>query len=311
MSDSQTHEYKHILPLLPASATWDEPITHDRFANQPMIRRIRAEMYASEAGTLYLDQSDAADMSGPTTVSLAVAADTTALFPWTKLTKRYYRWRFANDAAAQTARPTLKAEESGRPVYDTYVEDGQDEALGAKADTAATTDTGTFSLIALFKRLLEKWTAGITISGSSLSYVAGNYDATATAATGGGTTDITITPPAGKRYRMKALRFFIGAVPGATTGTKTLTLGHMGLLNELTAALVTANYNATAGIREWEGNGTLSQQPGDDGGFAEALRALSVTADTPLVARITNNTDAVMNNLVTLRILWEVDNLAS
>lgn len=165
MSGSQTHEYKHILPLLPASATWNEPITHDRFANQPMIRRIRAEMYASEAGTLYLDQSDAADMSGPTTVSLAVAADTTALFPWTKLTKRYYRWRFANDAAVQTARPILKAEESGRPVYDTYVEDGQDEALGAKVDTAATTDTGTFSLIALFKRLLQKWTAGITISG--------------------------------------------------------------------------------------------------------------------------------------------------
>jgi hypothetical protein len=34
------------------------------------------------------------------------------------------------------------------------VADGADVALGAKADAAATTDTGTFSLIALFKRLL-------------------------------------------------------------------------------------------------------------------------------------------------------------
>jgi hypothetical protein len=39
------------------------------------------------------------------------------------------------------------------------VADGDDEALGAKADTAATDDTGTWSLIALFKRLLQKVTA--------------------------------------------------------------------------------------------------------------------------------------------------------
>ncbi|RUU48698.1 hypothetical protein EOD08_01535 [Mesorhizobium sp. M6A.T.Ca.TU.002.02.2.1] len=35
------------------------------------------------------------------------------------------------------------------------VRDGMDEALGAKADPAATTDTGAFSLIALVKRLLS------------------------------------------------------------------------------------------------------------------------------------------------------------
>lgn len=36
------------------------------------------------------------------------------------------------------------------------IRDGMDEALGAMADAAATTDAGTFSLIALFKRLLGK-----------------------------------------------------------------------------------------------------------------------------------------------------------
>lgn len=36
------------------------------------------------------------------------------------------------------------------------IADGADAAIGAKADTAATSDTGTFSLIALFKRLLQK-----------------------------------------------------------------------------------------------------------------------------------------------------------
>jgi hypothetical protein len=38
------------------------------------------------------------------------------------------------------------------------IADGADVAEGAKADAAATTDTGTFSLIALFKRLLQKFT---------------------------------------------------------------------------------------------------------------------------------------------------------
>lgn len=42
-----------------------------------------------------------------------------------------------------------------------YVEDGDNVALGATADTAATSDTGTFSLIALFKRLLQSITAGL------------------------------------------------------------------------------------------------------------------------------------------------------
>ncbi|MDQ3047054.1 MAG: hypothetical protein M3R27_05850 [Bacteroidota bacterium] len=43
------------------------------------------------------------------------------------------------------------------------INDGADAAMGAKADAVATTDTGTFSLISLFKRLLEK----IGISSSS------------------------------------------------------------------------------------------------------------------------------------------------
>jgi hypothetical protein len=50
------------------------------------------------------------------------------------------------------------------------IADGADQAEGAKADTAATTDTGTFSLIALFKRLLQKFTtqfpAALTGSGN-------------------------------------------------------------------------------------------------------------------------------------------------
>lgn len=45
------------------------------------------------------------------------------------------------------------------------IADGADSAMGAKADAAATTDTGTFSLIALTKRLLAKLTTGINVGG--------------------------------------------------------------------------------------------------------------------------------------------------
>lgn len=46
------------------------------------------------------------------------------------------------------------------------IHDGADIAQGAMADAVAGTDTGTFSLIALTKRLLQKLTTGIGITGS-------------------------------------------------------------------------------------------------------------------------------------------------
>lgn len=58
--------------------------------------------------------------------------------------------------------------------------DGDLVTLGAKADSAATTDTGTFTLMALFKRLLGKWSAGtgaksnVGSSASSVTILASN-----------------------------------------------------------------------------------------------------------------------------------------
>lgn len=43
--------------------------------------------------------------------------------------------------------------------------DGVEEAIGAPDDASATSDTGTSSLISLFKRLLEKCTAGLLVFG--------------------------------------------------------------------------------------------------------------------------------------------------
>lgn len=51
----------------------------------------------------------------------------------------------------------------------TGVAAGANVDLGAKDDAAATTDTGSYSLIALIKRLLQQWTTGLRVGGSKAS----------------------------------------------------------------------------------------------------------------------------------------------
>lgn len=64
-----------------------------------------------------------------------------------------------------------------------------DADIGAPADAAASTDTGTFSLIALFKRLLAKFTVGFSTPSASLSTVParGNLTNISGTITAGGT----------------------------------------------------------------------------------------------------------------------------
>jgi hypothetical protein len=54
--------------------------------------------------------------------------------------------------------------DGGNPDVDVTIADGDDAALGAQADAAASSDTGTFSLIALFKRSLQRLTSLIGIA---------------------------------------------------------------------------------------------------------------------------------------------------
>ena len=81
-------------------------------------------------------------------------------------------------ATTTTASVTVEADSSPSGMV---IGDGDNVSLGAKADAAATTDMGTFSLIALFKRLLQKVTAGILLAAGEahVGEVAGyGFDAT-------------------------------------------------------------------------------------------------------------------------------------
>jgi hypothetical protein len=88
------------------------------------------------------------------------AADAASL-PVTKSTEDK-----AVSAGIKTAVETIAGAVASTKMKGTTA-DGDDVALGAKADAAATTDAGTFSLIALFKRLLERMTTLVKAAGQA------------------------------------------------------------------------------------------------------------------------------------------------
>lgn len=107
-----------------------------------LVDRVRGLIWADQAGTLYLEQSD--DNATWSTVgsSVAVSANVSIELPWSIVTKRYYRFRYVNGATIQTA-------------FRLYQMVGSAEATGTKADTAATDSTSSWSVVALLKGALK------------------------------------------------------------------------------------------------------------------------------------------------------------
>ncbi|HYD00304.1 MAG TPA: hypothetical protein VEB22_03690 [Phycisphaerales bacterium] len=84
-------------------------------------------------------------------------------------------------------------------------------AIGTKTDASATTDTGTFSLISLFKRLLTKFTAFTNAAGTFLHVTSVGYAAA-----------VTITRPA------NTTAYAAGDVIGDTGGSAIIEFTNMG-----------------------------------------------------------------------------------
>lgn len=73
----------------------------DRLNRSPVVNRVKGEVWADQAGTLYLEESEN-NSTWTATRAVAVSAGVTAQVPWTILTKRYFRFRYVNGATAQT-----------------------------------------------------------------------------------------------------------------------------------------------------------------------------------------------------------------
>lgn len=81
--------------------------------------------------------------------------------------------------------------------------DGANVALGARVDAAATTDVGTFSLIALFKRMLTRMGPVTSVDGGLVSI--------------GATTDAAATTDAGPFSLIALIKRLLGKTGGAST----------------------------------------------------------------------------------------------
>ncbi|MES0164829.1 hypothetical protein NKJ87_02390 [Mesorhizobium sp. M0027] len=98
------------------------------------------------------------------------------------------------------------------------VRDGMDEALGGKTDAAATDDTGTWSLIALVKRLLGKLPAALgqgTMAQSLRVVLASDQSALNVIAVGNVASGATDTGPP-----VKAAGVYNSTLPSLTTGQR-------------------------------------------------------------------------------------------
>ncbi|MGV3619129.1 MAG: hypothetical protein ACO1SV_27700 [Fimbriimonas sp.] len=104
------------------------------------------------------------------------------------------------------------------PTGPVSIADGADIALGAKGDAAAATDTGEFSLIALVKRLLAKFTTGITVTVADGADAALGAKADAVAGTDTGTFSLVAL---WKRalQRLTSILAGVGATDDAAAGS--------------------------------------------------------------------------------------------
>lgn len=103
---------------------------------------------------------------------LTLTYDTTSMDDTDKLLIYYDDTSITTDYATQTTLASIKTGTDkiiSAPSTSAKQDTGNtsvgniDTSIGAKADTAASTDTGTFSLIALFKRLLSRFVSGTVI----------------------------------------------------------------------------------------------------------------------------------------------------
>ena len=85
---------------LPANGTYTQG-TMDRFNDREPVGSVYALVYADKGGVLYIEESDDEGVNWSQTVTKSVLPNTTTEVSWTALTKRWYRFRYANGAAAQ------------------------------------------------------------------------------------------------------------------------------------------------------------------------------------------------------------------
>lgn len=164
----------------------------DRFEGNEPIGGIRGLVYASHAGTLYLEESDDDGATwSQTGAAVLVAAKTTTPLPWTALTKQQYRFRYVNGATAQT-KFRLVQQTRGMDLVDMQLSGSILVEQKTQADAVANVITFTENISTIEVYHAEATWQTFTVNGLTLTIPAGGYRTPI-----GGITAKTVTIPAG------------------------------------------------------------------------------------------------------------------
>lgn len=100
---------------LAANETYEQP-GRDRFEGNDPVGGVRGLVYASHAGTLYLEESDDDGATWSQAATVSVSAKKTTALNWASLTKQQYRFRYVNGGTKQT-KFRLTQQTRGMEIY--------------------------------------------------------------------------------------------------------------------------------------------------------------------------------------------------
>jgi len=152
------------VPLL-ANETYTQDVIDRPHPNEGEIPQgqWRGWVFADQAGTLYLEESNVATSGFTTTSTKVVAAGVSAIVPWTELQKKYARYRYVNGNTNQGVFILIQYYK-GVDKTPVMSNDGDFVTLGTKNDTAvidpAASSTVTAGLKGILKQLQGDGTAG-------------------------------------------------------------------------------------------------------------------------------------------------------
>lgn len=143
----------------------------------------------------------------------------------------------------------------------------------------------------------------VTLTGSKGSLASSDYDQTLNVAAGSAVS-VNITPPLGELWRVKGLYLRVLAPTGATTGTHYLGV-RMGDADRGEVLRGTTAHNKLLYMidNSWFTD-VDTKAPSDQ---ANAVRNLVCSNAVPLSVRYSNNTDALQNQALWIRVIREVE----
>lgn len=219
---------------LAASESFTQAI-RDRFNDREPIGAVRALVYADKAGTLYLEESDDEGAHYAAAATVSVSAATTTELAWTALTKRWYRFRYANSTTAQTNFRLIQ-QTRGLDVHKVDIGDSVTiESADISIDTEAITGAGSAA-----KTLADVVTAIAAIDVEAITGAGAAAKTLADIVTALGSISLDAEDITGAGELAKTLADVVDAINGISISTGDISIDEVVLADETIEAITGA-----------------------------------------------------------------------